>query len=291
MDNSSALIHSSILHGAAPFLNGGLSGMIATVCIQPTDMVKVRIQLEGKKNPTAKPPSPLAIARDVVSRGKFTDLYTGLSAALLRQAVYTTSRLGLFDTFQSYFQKRADEQGRSICFVERGVAGLLAGGLAAVVGNPADLALIRMQADSFLPADQRIGYRGVADTLRHITRNEGILALWAGAKPTVIRAMAMNFGQLAFFAESKAQIGKHLPEAPEVAQTLGAAAAAGFFGAVLGLPFDFIKTRLQEQRPGPDGKLAYRGFVDCAVKVVRAEGWMPFYRGYGMFYLRVAPQA
>ena len=29
------------------FVIGGLSGMIATCCIQPIDMIKVRIQLRG----------------------------------------------------------------------------------------------------------------------------------------------------------------------------------------------------------------------------------------------------
>ena len=41
------------------------------------------------------------------------------------------------------------------------VCGLSAGGLAAVVGNPADLALIRMQADGMLPAAERRGYTNV----------------------------------------------------------------------------------------------------------------------------------
>lgn len=53
-----------------------------------------------------------------------SQLYTGLSAGLLRQAVYTTARLGLFDTFMGRL-KRAGEVG----FQERAIAGLSAGGL------------------------------------------------------------------------------------------------------------------------------------------------------------------
>merc|ERR1712057_88190 len=72
--------------------------------------------------------------------GKMMDLYTGLSAGLLRQAVYTTARIGFFETFMKALGKRADEQGRKIGFKERASAGLMAGGLAAMAGNPADLA-------------------------------------------------------------------------------------------------------------------------------------------------------
>ena len=80
---------------------------------------------------------------------------------------------------------------------------LPAGGLAAVVGNPADLALIRMQSDGLKPAAQRANYTSVIDALARISKNEGVARLWAGAYPTVVRAMALNFGQLAFFSEAK----------------------------------------------------------------------------------------
>ncbi|KAL2211021.1 mitochondrial brown fat uncoupling protein 1 [Sarocladium strictum] len=285
--------HVPFLKGALPFINGGISGMFATACVQPTDMIKVRIQLSNKTTPTTTAPSPLAVAREVLARGRFFDFYTGLSAAMLRQALYATARLGLFETFHTGFQRRAEEQGRSVVFGERAVAAVMAGGLAAMIGNPADLALVRMQAGKFIPRpEQAVNVRsgGVFATLNHIVRTEGIFALWTGAKPTVIRAMFMNLGQLAFFSESKAQIQRHAPAVPDTAQLLAASSIAAFFGAVLALPFDFVKTRLQQQVPGRYGDLPYRGVIDCIGKVGREEGWLSFYRGFGTFCLRVAPQ-
>jgi len=38
---------------AKPFVNGGASGMLSTMLIQPIDMVKVRIQLGEKGNPVS----------------------------------------------------------------------------------------------------------------------------------------------------------------------------------------------------------------------------------------------
>ena len=103
---------------------------------------QVRIQLAAV-GPTAVNLSPLAVVRNVVASGRILDLYTGLSAGLVRQAVYTTARIGLFDSFIGAAGARAKEQNRALTFAERGAAGLAAGGLAAIVGNPADLALIR----------------------------------------------------------------------------------------------------------------------------------------------------
>ncbi|EED23072.1 mitochondrial dicarboxylate carrier protein, putative [Talaromyces stipitatus ATCC 10500] len=285
IENPSATATSFLRHpymqAALPFINGGLAGMTATVVIQPVDMIKVRLQLAGEGQKTGPKPTALGITKNIIASGKVLDLYTGLSAGLLRQAVYTTARLGFFDTFITIAKTRAAEQGRSVSFGERALAGLTAGGLAAMIGNPADLALIQSRAN----------YRSVIDALSRISKTEGIGALWAGATPTVVRAMALNLGQLAFFSESKSQLKAHTNLSPQV-QTFAASAIAGFFASFLSLPFDFVKTRLQKQQKNPvTGELPYKGVLDCTRKVIKDEGWLRFYRGFGTYYIRIAPHA
>ncbi|OQD74159.1 hypothetical protein PENDEC_c012G04330 [Penicillium decumbens] len=286
-----SILHSPYMRPALPFINGGLAGMTATVVIQPVDMVKVRLQLAGEGAKTGPRPSALGVTRDIISSGKVLDLYTGLSAGLLRQAVYTTARIGFFDTFMKTLNARAAATDRKVTFAERAAAGLSAGGIAAMIGNPADLALVRMQSDGLKPPEARANYRSVFDALVRIPRNEGVGALWAGALPTVIRAMALNMGQLAFFAESKTQLKQHTTLSPQ-SQTFAASAIAGFFASFLSLPFDFIKTRLQKQQKDPKtGQVPYKGVLDCARKVIAEEGWLRFYRGFGTYYVRIAPHA
>ncbi|KAB8073867.1 mitochondrial carrier domain-containing protein [Aspergillus leporis] len=284
-------LHHPYTRAALPFVNGGLAGMTATTVIQPIDMIKVRLQLAGEGVRTGSRPTAFGIARDIIAGGKILDLYTGLSAGLLRQAVYTTARLGFFDTFSKMLNKRAESANRNVTFAERAGAGLTAGGVAAMIGNPADLALVRMQSDGLKPPEARAHYRSVVDALFRISKHEGIAALWAGALPTVVRAMALNVGQLTFFAESKAQLKAHTTLSAQN-QTFAASAIAGFFASFLSLPFDFIKTRLQKQQKDPKtGQLPYRGLLDCARKVVKDEGWLRFYRGFGTYYVRIAPHA
>lgn len=283
-------LHTPVVRAALPFINGGISGMVATTVIQPVDMVKVRIQLAGEGAAGGPKPTPFSVTRQIVASGKVLDLYTGLSAGLLRQAVYTTARLGFFDTFMAALTSRAKEQGRNVGFGERASAGLAAGGLAAMIGNPADLALIRMQSDGLKPLAERKNYKSVIDALNSIARSEGVAALWAGAAPTVVRAMALNFGQLAFFSEAKSQL-KQRTSLSVQAQTLTASAVAGFFASFFSLPFDFVKTRLQRQTRGPDGRLPYNGMVHCFAKVAKQEGITRFYRGFGTYYVRIAPHA
>ena len=287
---SNDLLHHPYTRAALPFINGGLAGMAATTIIQPIDMIKVRLQLAGEGVATGPKPTPLGVTREIIASGKALDHYTGLSAGLLRQAVYTTARIGFFDTFSNLLRTRAEKTGGKMGFKERAVAGLSAGGLAAMVGNPADLALIRMQSDGLKPAAARANYTSVLDALTRITRAEGITALWAGAFPTVVRAMALNFGQLAFFAEAKSQL-KAQTQLSAQTQVMTASAIAGFFASFFSLPFDFVKTRLQKQTRAPDGSLPYRGMGDCFRKVAREEGLLRFYRGFTTYYVRIAPHA
>lgn len=110
-------------NAAKPFVNGGISGMCATSVIQPIDMVKVRLQLGATGTPVSGyPPSRLlltrqersnrrpvaadvfpliiqmSIASSIIKQDGFFSLYRGLSAGLLRQATYTTARLGAYKT-------------------------------------------------------------------------------------------------------------------------------------------------------------------------------------------------
>ncbi|KJX94989.1 mitochondrial 2-oxoglutarate/malate carrier protein [Zymoseptoria brevis] len=264
-----------------PFVIGGGSGIVATTCVHPIDMVKVRLQLLGEGS-SAKAASPLAVGRQIVAEGRFLDLYSGISAAWLRQASYATLRLGFFDRFQAMLVERAKAKDSTIGFGERALAGLGAGGLAAAIANPSEVALIRMQADGITPKADRANYRSVVDALVRIGKTEGITALWSGSYPTIIRAMATNFGQLAFFSESKNQLSQRT-SLSERNVTIASSSVAGFFAAFFSLPFDFLKTRLQR------GGSTYAGVFDCAVKVAKQEGLLRFYRGFGTYFLRIAP--
>jgi len=135
--------------------------MMATCCIQPIDMVKVRIQLTGELGKGKTIRNPFVVGAKLIREEGILKLYRGLSAALFRQATYTTARMGIFRTVSNALQ----EEGKSMPFYKRAMAGLCAGGLGSIIGTPADLALVRMQADATLPAARRRNYKHVGDAL------------------------------------------------------------------------------------------------------------------------------
>merc|ERR1712056_50316 len=143
----------------------------------------------------------MGVASQTVRNEGALVFYKGLSAGLMRQAIYTGGRFGLFDVLM---ERSKDPIFDSVPgFAKKSFCAITAGGLAAAAGNPADLSLIRMQADSLLPVEQRRNYRGVVHAMAMIARTEGVRGLFKGASLTSTLAMGSTFGTLAFNAQAK----------------------------------------------------------------------------------------
>ncbi|XAR68647.1 hypothetical protein NMG60_11003843 [Bertholletia excelsa] len=261
-----------------PFVNGGTAGMLATCVIQPMDMIKVRIQLgQG---------SAIQITKNMLQNEGIRAFYKGLSAGLLRQATYTTSRLGSFRILTS--KAIAANDGKPLPLYQKALCGLTAGAIGACIGSPADLALIRMQADAMLPATQRRNYKNAFHALNRIVRDEGVLALWKGAGPTVVRAMALNMGMLASYDQT-VEIVRDSLGLGEVSSVIGASFVSGIFASLCSLPFDYVKTQIQKMHPDAEGKYPYTGALDCAMKTFKSGGPLKFYTGFPIYCVRIAP--
>jgi len=266
------------------FLIGGVSGCVATTVIQPIDFLKVQIQVQSEMG--RKDLNPLKIMREVrAAEGSYKAFYRGLDSALMRQVFYTSTRLGLFYTIKDHLIKK---NGRQPNLIENAGASLVSGAIGSIVGNPADLALIRMQSDNTLPKAERRNYKNVFDAIRRTVSEEGVLALWRGSTPTVLRAMAMNFSLLVPFEAVKKQLVPYVESNKQ--RSIYASLIAGGCASCLALPFDNVKTKLQKMK-AVDGKMPYSGVVDCFKQSIKREGAAKLWVGLNTFYIRVAPHA
>ncbi|CAD7963523.1 unnamed protein product [Amoebophrya sp. A120] len=269
-----------------PFVTGSISGSVATCCIQPMDMVKVRIQVAAAEG---KPTSPVTIATTLVKEEGFLAMYSGLSAGLTRQVIYTGARLGLYDIFTDMAKTPGE---KTFPMWKTAACALSAGGIAAVIGNPADLSLIRMQTDSMLPKAEQVGYRHAGHAMSSILKGEGFVGLFKGSVPTSVRAMALNLGMLGGNSAAKDFLsGSFGLEKSGTACVFGASAIAGFFASAFSLPFDFVKTQVQKAKPDANGKMPFNGPIDCAMKMLAEGGPLRFYAGFPTYYFRIAPHA
>lgn len=265
------------------FALGGISGCTATLFIQPIDMVKVRIQLLSEQG--IKITNPITVGKQIVKTDGFLYLYKGLDSALMRQVFYGTTRLGLFYSFLDYFKTK--NNGKEVTIGQKSVSSFFAGGIAAVVANPADLILIRMQADGTLPPEQRRNYKNVFDGVSRIVNEEGFLKLWRGVGPTVGRACIINLALLAPFEEFKHRLKNVITNVST--RTITSSLLASLIGSFSSLPIDNAKTKLQKMKPDANGKLPYKGIVDCIAKTITNEGITKLWVGLPTYYIRIGP--
>ena len=130
------------------------------------------------------------------------------------------------------------------------------------------------------------------DALSRVVREEGVLNLWRGSTPTVVRAMVVNMAHLATYDEAKDRICKATGRARgDFGVQLAASSSSGLAIVVTSLPVDTVKTRMMNMRPLPDGSLPYSSALDCLVKTVRVEGVARLYSGFGAYFARCAPHA
>jgi len=285
---------SSIVKTAEPFVCGGSAATFASCVIHPMDLAKVRMQLYGQLNPGKPVPGFGNILSTMVKNDGIGSVYKGVDAAIGRQLVYGTARIGLHRTFSDKLVERND--GKPINFFVKTISGMASGSIAVCIGTPFDIALVRLQSDSMAAPEDRRNYKNVFDALVRTTKEEGVGALYKGLGPNILRGMSMNVGMLACYDQAKEVVAKVLNDpmenGPSLTTKMGSSCVAGFTAALFSLPFDLIKSRLMAQKPDPQtGKMPYKGITDCAVKIFKADGPAGFFAGFSAYYGRCAPHA
>lgn len=245
---------------------GGIAAMTGAAASHPLDVIKVRMQIEKKASvwPTVK---------KVVEERSF---FNGLSASLLRQAVYSSARFGIYDALKG--------GGKEPTFAYKVAYGLISGGVGAIIANPFDLTLVRMQADAKLPVAERRNYANVFDGVLRILRTEGVAALWKGFEPTCLRAMVITASQFAVYDQVKSIVVKREILREGTGAHLFSAFAAGTFASLTSNPFDVVKTRVYNAQPGQ-----FKTPVDCFVQIIKHEGPLALFKGLVPTFVRQAP--
>ncbi|KAA0194218.1 Mitochondrial 2-oxoglutarate/malate carrier protein [Fasciolopsis buskii] len=129
------------------FILGGCAGMSATVCVQPLDLVKNRMQMSGVGASASGYRNSFHALSSIIASEGFFAVYSGLSAGLLRQATYSTCRLGIYT---SLFEHFSGPDGQMPNFLTKLGIAMTSGIIGSFVGTPSEVCLIRMTSDGRL---------------------------------------------------------------------------------------------------------------------------------------------
>ncbi|KAF5270654.1 hypothetical protein FQA39_LY01392 [Lamprigera yunnana] len=259
------------------FLFSGVAGMAASVVVQPLDLVKTRMQVSGTKQGAG------TVIRNIMATEGVLAFYNGLGAALLRQATYTTTRLGVYNNLNEIWMKTGSPPN----FLGRIVLGMAAGAIGACVGTPAEVVLIRMTSDGRLPPSERRNYKNVVHALSKIIKEEGVAALWRGMIPTMSRAVVVNGAQLSSYSQAK-QTFLELGFEDNIKLHFTASMISGLFTTICSMPVDIAKTRIQNMKI-VDGKPEYKGGMDVIMTILKKEGPLKLWSGFLPYFGRVGP--
>jgi hypothetical protein len=284
------------------FIAGGIGDMTACCFSHPIDTLKVRMQLRGELSRTLKRISTVRQIDQIVRRNGWKSFYDGLSASLLRQSTFSTLRHGGYATICAFAflpinpedagDPHPSHPADSCTLVQKLMAGVSAGCLAACLTNPTDIVLIRMQSDGHWPRQSRRNYKHCFDGMYQVARKEGWRTFWRGCGPNMIRATLITSTQLPTYYWAKLALAEALNWDREsttlhVCASLISASAASFFTA----PVDIVKTRLMNMQnmsvKGSSGK--YTSAWDCVKRTVAEEGFLGLYKGLVPTFTRLAP--
>lgn len=214
----------------------------------------------------------------VIKNNGFRGLYNGLSASLLRQITYSTTRFGIYEELKSSATTPNSTPSFPLLIAIASASGFLGG----IAGNPADVLNVRMQHDAALPVTERRNYKNAVDGLIRMTRDEGWKSLFRGVWPNSMRAVLMTASQLASYDGFKHLLIIHTPLSDNLTTHFTASFMAGFVATTVCSPVDVIKTRVMSATES-------KGLGTLLKDVYKAEGvgWM--FRGWVPSFIRLGP--
>ena len=217
----------------------------------PFDFLKTRMQLLNELLPSSAPRlGPLSMAARILPRRGRGGLLRRLPGGDAAPGVVRRPR------FASYPHVRdalagPQRDGAAVPLWSRVTAGALSGAGASAVANPTDVVKVRLQADGRLAMlGQTPRYEGALHAFRTVVKEEGFLALYKGVLPNMQRAIAVNGPGIAAFDHSKHLVGRLLGEEGSFRARFMASLVGGVVTALVGTPFDTMKTRMMNQPGG-----------------------------------------
>ncbi|KAF2404861.1 mitochondrial carrier [Trichodelitschia bisporula] len=263
---------------AYPFWFGGSASCFAACVTHPLDLgapplTRIKVRLQTQHHGTRL--NMAQMFRHIVVSDGLKGLYSGLSASLLRQLTYSTTRFGIYETLKN----RSTTAPTLPALIAMGLTSGFIGGIA---GTPADIINVRMQNDASLPAAKRRNYANAMDGLIRMVRSEGAASLFRGVGPNAVRALLMSAAQLVSYDGFKAAILVHTDLKDGTAVHILASFGAGFMATSICSPVDVIKTRVMSSHGGG-------GLVHITRELIRTEGVKWMFRGWVPSFMRLGP--
>ncbi|XP_016091166.1 mitochondrial uncoupling protein 4-like isoform X1 [Sinocyclocheilus grahami] len=150
-----------------------ISGALGQFIASPTDLVKVQMQMEGRRCLEGKPPRIHGVYRaftKIIAEGGIRGLWAGWVPSVQRAALVNLGDLLTYDTVKHFLLRNTSIPDNSIC---HGLASICSGLVAAIMGTPADVVKTRVMNQPRDSNGRGLLYKSSTDRLAQSVRKEG----------------------------------------------------------------------------------------------------------------------
>lgn len=253
-------------------ISSGTGAILTSILVTPLDVVKIRLQAQKKPNSFSKgkcflycnglmdhmctclngqlPPSqqwykkPLPAQFNgtldtfvkIVRYEGITSLWSGLPPTMMMAVPATVVYFTMYEKIKAalmYHDRQPSDWWKPMA------SGATARVLAATMISPLEMIRTKMQSEP-------LTYKAIATAIHRAIQTNGVVSLWKGLGPTLLRDVPFSAFYWLCYESMKAEVLR-VKGSPELTfwQSFSAGAGAGTMASVLTLPFDVIKTRQQ----------------------------------------------
>ncbi|CAG7827662.1 unnamed protein product [Allacma fusca] len=271
-------------------LSGGVAGMTAKTAVAPLDRIKILFQAQSSHYKNLGVFSGL---RKIVEIEKFTSLYKGNSAQMVRIFPYAATQFTSFEVYKKLWNGDKSHIGKFM-------SGSAAGVTAVTLTYPLDMIRSRL---AFQISGQHV-YTGIFNCAGTIFKTEGgVRALYRGFAPTICGMIPYAGLSFYCFETFKYLCMYHLPEYTTsdlktnsgglvllVPYKLLCGGLAGAVAQTFSYPLDVTRRRMQLAHMNESTKRFGMGMLQTLQIIYKENGISKgLYRGMSINYLRAIP--
>ncbi|CAH2245789.1 mitochondrial uncoupling 4 [Pelobates cultripes] len=188
---------------------GMTAGAIGQFFASPTDLVKVQMQMEGKRRLEGKPPRVRGVYHafmTIVSKGGVRGLWAGWLPNVQRAALVNMGDLTTYDTVKHFLLRNTNLKDSMLC---HSISSIFSGLVAATLGTPADVIKTRIMNQPRDKNGRGILYKSSTDCFMQAVRGEGLMSLYKGFIPTWMRMAPWSLVFWLTYEQIRRLVGVH----------------------------------------------------------------------------------
>ncbi|XP_072918568.1 mitochondrial adenyl nucleotide antiporter SLC25A24-like [Hemitrygon akajei] len=258
-------------------LSGAVAGAVSRTGTAPLDRLKVLMQVHASKSNQM---SVYSGFKQMLKEGGVMSLWRGNGMNVIKIAPETAIKFMAYEQFKKLLARDSQNIGTH----ERFLAGSLAGVTAQTSIYPMEVLKTRM-------ALRKTGqYSGVADCVRKIWKNEGLIAFYKGYIPNILGIIPYAGIDLAIYETLKKMwLSRYAQDSadPGVLVLLACGTTSSTCGQLASYPLALVRTRMQAQASLEGAKQL--SMMELFRQILAKEGPFGLYRGLAPNFMKVIP--